>query len=156
MSRAIKTPRGNPLQEPATRTLLLTIGVVGVVILAMNSWSHVLFLALALVPAAAAGFLERKGPRVAAPAIVTLTLATVIPLIFGAVSNEGRVLLTNPAAWSFVGASILTAVAIFLLLPASSVWLDDMQAEARLKKLRQQQDLLEKDWGPEVRAKIDN
>jgi hypothetical protein len=141
-------------QRPPIRIAAMLAAFGSLLIMASSSGSALLFAGFALFPSVIAAFLERRGQRIATAAIGTITFATILPILFGGLSNS-RNLLASASAWSFVGAAVLAGVALYLLLPVGAVWLDDFRAEGRLRKLRQEQDTLERDWGPEVRAKVE-
>lgn len=151
----MKAKRTGKFVTVARRLLVAGLTIAFLVTIATQSMSYLPFIALALVPAAVAAWFERTGERAASTAIASMTVATLLPQLFGAINAEGRDLLYNPAAWSFICAAVLSGIAVYLLLPAATVWLDDRRADRRLKKLRQMQDDLERDWGPEVRANLD-
>jgi uncharacterized OsmC-like protein len=78
-------------------------------------------------------------------------MSTVIPLILGAIaSGSERDLLRNPAAWMFVAVAACIGIGIYLMLPVLAVWVEDMRANARLRKMRERQQALAADWGPEI------
>ena len=110
-----------------------------------------MFLVLATLPIVAASLLERPGQRQATVSVAALTMSTVIPLILGAIaSGSERDLLRSPTAWTFVVTSACIGFGIYLMLPVLAVWVEDMRANARLRKLRERQQALAADWGPEV------
>ncbi len=132
----------------------VAMGLIGIgllIVVAMSSISYLLFIAIALVPAIAALLLDRPGQRQATTSVAAMTLATVIPLVLGAIaSGSVRNLLGSSVAWTFVGAAAGTGFALYFLMPAASSWMADMRASARLRAIRERQQALEKDWGPEV------
>jgi len=142
------------LQRPPVRIAAVLAGFGCLLIVASSSGSSLLFAGLALCPTLVAAFFEKPGQRIATAAIGTLTFATILPMLFGGLSNS-RNLFGSASAWSFVGAAVLAGIALYLLFPIGAVWLDDYRSEARLRKLRQEQDALDRDWGPEVRAKVE-
>jgi 4-hydroxybenzoate polyprenyltransferase len=134
----------------AIGTILLSIGLI-----ASSSFSYVVFILLALVPMIAAALLEKRGNRSATICIGSLTLATVLPIVLGAIADGGsRSLINSATAWIFVAGAVCGGIAIYFVLPTMSVMLDDMRAAARLRELRKRQEALERDWGQEVRSTI--
>ena len=126
---------------------LALFGLVGT-----RSLNYLAFVALALGPTVAAAILERPGQRAATISLGSLTMATLLPLVMGAIANGSkRDLLTNLTAWSFVAGAVVGGLAIYFILPAATVWVDDMRAQARLRDIRTRQAALERDWGVEVR-----
>lgn len=118
-----------------------------------RSIGYLAFVALALGPTIAAAILERPGQRVATISLGSLTTATLLPLVMGAIANGAkRDLLTSLAAWTFVCGAVLGGLAIYFILPAATVWIDDLRASARLRDVRSRQAALEREWGPEVRS----
>lgn len=133
------------------RAALILIGIGLLIVIAASSVSYLLFVAAAMMPTIAAAIMERRGQRQMAISVGALTLATVIPLVVGAIATGSqRKLLTSSTAWTFVGVAAAAGFAIYFLMPTVNVWFDDMKAQARLKALRERQIQLEKDWGPEV------
>jgi hypothetical protein len=123
----------------------------GLTVIAASAFSYLVFLILATVPMLAATFLERPGQRQATTSVGALTMATVIPLILGAIATGSeRDLLRSPTAWTFVAAAAVIGAGIYFLMPIAAVWFEDMQANGRLRKLRERQNALAADWGPEV------
>jgi len=126
------------------------------VLLAMigtRSLSYLGFVALALMPTFAAAIVERAGQRSATISIGSMTVATLMPLVMGAIANgSSRDLLTSSGAWLFVGGAVAGGAAIYFVMPMATVLLEDMRANARLRELRTRQAQLEQHWGPEVRS----
>jgi hypothetical protein len=138
------------------RAIVALVAVVLLAFVALSSLSYLLFIAVALVPAAALAALERQGQRQATISVGSLTAATVAPLVIGAIAGGSRRdLLASAEAWAFVGTAAVAGFAIYLALPAVAVWIADLRADTRLRKLRERQQALEKDWGPEIRAPSD-
>lgn len=134
------------------RTIVALCAAVLLAFVALSSLSYLLFIVVALVPAAALAVLERQGQRQATISVGSLTAATVAPLVIGAIAGGSRRdLLGSAEAWTFVGAAAAAGFAIYLALPAVAVWIADLRADTRLRKLRERQQALEKDWGPEIR-----
>jgi 4-hydroxybenzoate polyprenyltransferase len=130
--------------------ILLSIGLI-----ASSSFSYVVFVLLALVPMAAAALLEKRGNRSATICIGSLTLATVLPIVMGAIADGGtRSLISSGTVWIFVAGAVCGGIAIYFVLPTISLIMDDMRAKARLRELRKAQEALERDWGEEVRSTI--
>jgi hypothetical protein len=118
-----------------------------------RSVEYLAFVAIALGPTCAAALLERPGRRAATISMGSMTVATLLPLVMGAIAGGSRRnLLTSLPAWTFVGGAVLGGLAIYLLLPAVTVWIDDMKSSKRLREIRERQALLERDWGVEVRS----
>jgi len=118
-----------------------------------RSVEYLAFVAIALGPTCAAALLERPGQRAATISMGSMTVATLLPLVMGAIAGGARRnLLTSLSAWTFVGGAVLGGLAIYLLLPAVTVWIDDMKSSKRLREIRDRQALLERDWGAEVRG----
>ncbi|MBV8537602.1 MAG: hypothetical protein JO128_18545 [Alphaproteobacteria bacterium] len=118
-----------------------------------RSIEYLAFVAIALGPTCAAALLEKPGQRSATISMGSMTVATLLPLVMGAIAGGARRnLLTSLTAWTFVGGAVLGALAIYLLLPAVTVWVDDMKSSKRLREIRDRQALLERDFGPEVRG----
>lgn len=133
------------------RAALTLIGVGLIIVVAVSSFSYLVFVAAALMPTIGAAIMERRGQRQMAISVGALTLATVIPLVIGAIATGSqRNLLGSSTAWTFVGLAAAAGFAIYFLMPVANVWIDDMRSQARLKALRERQQQLEKDWGPEV------
>jgi 4-hydroxybenzoate polyprenyltransferase len=129
--------------------------LLGIGLIASSSFSYVAFVFLSLVPMAAAAVLEKRGNRSATICIGALTLATVLPIVVGAIAEGGsRSLITSMTAWTYVAAAVFGGVAIYFVLPTMSIFMDDMRATARVRELRKRQEILERDWGPEVRSTI--
>jgi MFS family permease len=134
------------------RLITAVLGVALFGLIGTRSLSYLAFVALALGPTLAAAILERPGQRVATISLCSLTVATLLPLVMGAIANGARRdLLTSATAWMFVGGAVLGALAIYFVLPAATVWIDDLRATARLRDIRARQAALERDWGAEVR-----
>ncbi|HEX9462959.1 MAG TPA: hypothetical protein VGB82_10210 [Alphaproteobacteria bacterium] len=132
----------------AVGVLLVLFGLIGT-----KSVGYLGFVGLALLPTLAAAIVEKPGRRSATVSIGSMTVATLFPLVLGAIANGGsRNLLTSLEAWTFVGCAVLGGAAIYIAMPAAAVWLDDMRATSRLRDLRARQDKLEHDWGPNIRA----
>jgi hypothetical protein len=132
----------------AAGVALVLFGLIGT-----KSLGYLGFVALALLPTLAAGIFEKPGRRSATVSIGSMTVATLFPLVLGAIANGGsRNLLTSLEAWTFVGCAVLGGAAIYVAMPAVAVWLDDMRATQRLRELRARQDKLEHDWGAEIRT----
>jgi hypothetical protein len=146
-----------PMNVPAQRAgvngraAIAAILIGGLIVIAASAISYLIFLILATAPAIAASFLERPGQRQATTSVGALTMATVIPLILGAIATgSDRDLLRSPTAWTFVAAAAAAGIAIYFALPILAVWLEDMRAAARLRKMRERQKELVNDWGAEV------
>jgi hypothetical protein len=148
MNASASSARGN------ARLIVVLVTMIMLAVIAISAFSYLLFVVIALAPAAALAVLERPGQRQATISVGSLTAATVAPLVIGAIAGGSRRdLLASAEAWSFVGAAALAGIAIYLVLPAIAVWIADLRADARLRKLRERQMALEKDWGPEIRSK---
>jgi hypothetical protein len=133
------------------RAALSLIGFGLVIVIAASSISYLVFVAAALMPTLAAAIMEKRGQRQMAISVGALTLATVIPLVIGAIATGSqRDLLSSSTAWTFVGIAAVAGFAIYFFMPIANVWFDDMKTQARLRALRERQQQLEKDWGPEV------
>ncbi len=133
------------------RAAIAAILLGGLIVIATSAISYLIFLMLATVPIFAASFLERPGQRQATTSVGALTMSTVIPLILGAIANGSeRDLLRSPTAWMFVGVAAAIGVGIYFLMPVVAVWFEDMQANTKLRKMRERQQALTTDWGPEV------
>lgn len=146
-----------PAHMPASRNqmngraALAAILIGGLIVIAASAISYLIFLLLAAVPAIAASFIERPGQRQATTTVGVLTMATAIPLILGAIATGSeRELLRSPSAWTFVAVASIAGFVIYLALPMIAVWMEDMRANARLRRMRERQQELIKDWGPEV------
>ena len=140
--------------DSAASLLALVVISIGF-ILGVYSLHMLCFVVLALLPAAAAGLIEPPGQRAATISIASLTAATVLPLVLGAMTAQiHRDLLTSGTAWSYVGGAVLGGLAIFLCLPAGTAWREDRRAKRRIQALRQRQQEIEQDWGPEVRTTV--
>jgi hypothetical protein len=149
--KAIKARMTAAQAAANARAALTLIGVGLVIVVAVSSFSYLVFVAAALMPTIGAAIMERRGQRQMTISVGALTLATVIPLVIGAIATGShRNLLGSSAAWTFVGLAAAAGFAIYFLMPVANVWIDDMRAQARLKALRERQQQLEKDWGPEV------
>lgn len=147
MNVSASSPRSN------ARVIAVVAVIAMMAVIAVSAFSYLLFVIVALAPAAALGVLERPGQRQATISVGSLTAATVAPLVIGAIAGGSRRdLLASAEAWSFVGAAALAGFAIYLVLPAVAVWIADLRADTRLRKLRERQTALEKDWGPEIRT----
>jgi len=145
--RATHSVRANGRLLAAGITIVL-LGMIGT-----RSLSYLGFVALALLPTFAAALLEKPGQRSATISVGSMTVATLMPLVMGAIANgSNRDLLTSGTAWLFIGASVLGGAAIYFAMPMAAVWIDDMRATARLRELRNRQAQLEQHWGPEVRS----
>jgi len=132
----------------AAGVAIVLFGLIGT-----RSVEYLAFVAIALGPTCAAALLERPGQRAATISMGSMTVATLLPLVMGAIAGGARRnLLTSLPAWTFVGGAVLGGLAIYLLLPAVTVWIDDMKSSKRLREVRDRQALLERDWGPEVRG----
>lgn len=133
------------------RAAIAVIVLGGLIIIAASAFSYLVFLILATMPIFAASLLERPGQRQATVSVAALTMSTVIPLILGAIATGSeRDLLRSSTAWMFVAAAAVIGIGIYFLLPVAAVWIEDMQSGARLRKLRERQQALIADWGPEV------
>lgn len=122
-----------------------------------RSLDYLAFVALALGPTLAAAILERPGQRAATISLGSMTVATLLPLVMGAIAGGARrELLMSLTPWLFVGGAVLGGIAIYLILPAATVWVDDMKSTARLRDIRARQAALERDWGIEVRGDTSN
>jgi len=146
-----------PIPMPAARSQMngrIAIAVIligGLIVIAASAISYLIFLLLAMLPAATASFLERPGQRQATTSVGTLTMATVIPLILGAIATgSDRDLLRSSTAWTFVAAGAVIGIGIYFALPMIAVWMEDMRASTRLRKMRERQTQLVNDWGAEV------
>ena len=152
--RASLRPRASHSQLRASGRLIAagvviaTFGLIGT-----RSIDYLAFVALALGPTFAAAILEKPGQRSATISMGSMTVATLLPLVMGAIAGGARRdLLTNLTAWTFVAGAVLGGLAIYLLLPAATVWVDDMKSNARLRDVRAKQAALERAFGPEVRT----
>lgn len=146
--------RRDPSTESAGSLLALVVLGFGVM-LGMYSFDYLSFVVLALLPSAAAAIIEPRGQRAAAISIASLTAATVLPLVLGAMTaGIHRNLLTSQAAWSYVGGAVLAGLAIFLCLPAGTAWREDRRAKRRIRALRKRQEEIEEEWGSEVRTTV--
>jgi len=133
------------------RAAIAAVVLGGLIVIAASALSYLVFLVLATLPIVAASLLERPGQRQATVSVAALTMSTVIPLILGAIaSGSERDLLRSPTAWTFVVTAACVGFGIYLMLPVLAVWVEDMRANARLRKLRERQQALAADWGPEV------
>lgn len=131
----------------AAGLIVALLGLVGA-----RSIEYLGFIALALMPTLAAAIIERAGQRVATVSIGSMTVATLLPLVMGAIAKGAhRDLLTSLPAWTFVGGAVVGGIAIYFALPAASVWIDSARATGRLRDIRAKQAQLERDWGAEVR-----
>ncbi len=133
------------------RAAIAAIVLGGMIVIAASAFSYLIFLALATLPIFAASLLERPGQRQATTSVGALTMSTVIPLILGAIATgSDRDLLRSSTAWMFVGLAACIGVGIYFMLPLLAVWVEDMRANTRLRKMRERQQALATDWGPEV------
>lgn len=147
MNVSASSARGNARLIVALSVIIL------LAVAAVAAFSYLIFIVIALAPAAALAVLERPGQRQATISVGSLTAATVAPLVIGAIAGGSRRdLIASAEAWGFVGAAALAGFTIYLALPAIAVWLADLRADARLRKLRDRQTALEKDWGTEIRS----
>lgn len=145
--------RRNPTDSAAGLLAMMVLGVA--FILGLYSLHMLYFVLLALLPAATAAIIEPRGQRAATIAIASLTAATVLPLVLDSMmTGTHRDLLTSGAAWSYVGGAVLAGLAIFLCLPAGTAWREDRRAKRRVQVLRQRQQEIEEEWGPEVRTTV--
>jgi len=136
---------------------MIAVGVAFAVfaLLGTRSLSYLAFAAIALAPTFAAAIIEKPGRRSATISIGSLTVATLMPLILGAIANGStRNLLSSGTAWTFIAGAVVGGIAIYFVLPTATLLLDDMRANARLRALRAQQGKLEQDWGTEVRGTV--
>ena len=132
----------------AAAIMIVLLGMIGT-----RSLGYLAFVAIALMPTFAAALLEKTGQRSATISIGSMTAATLMPLVMGAIANgSSRDLLTSSQAWLFVAGAVLGGAAIYFAMPAATVVLEAMRARARLRELRDRQALLEQHWGPEVRS----
>ena len=152
--RTFRPPRASPSQLRASGRLIAAgVAIVLFGLIGTRSVGYLAFVAIALGPTFAAAILEKPGQRSATISMGSMTVATLLPLVMGAIANGAqRNLLMSLSAWMFVGGAVLGALAIYLLLPAVTVWIDDMKSSARLRDVRAKQAALEKDFGPEVRG----
>lgn len=147
MNVSVSSSRGN------LRMLVALMAIALLVVVALSSVTYLLFVIMALAPAIALSILEKPGHRQATISVGSLTAATVAPLVIGAIAGGSRRdLLGSAEAWTFVGIAAAAGFAVYLVLPAVAVWIADIQADARLRKLRERQAALEKDWGTEIRG----
>jgi MFS family permease len=143
----VSAPRVNANGRAAIAAILLG----GLIVIATSAMSYLVFLALATVPAFTASLLERPGRRQATASVGALTMATALPLILGAIATGSeRDLLRSSTAWLFVAAAAVIGIGIYFMLPILAVWVEDMRASARLRKMRERQQALVNDWGAEV------
>jgi hypothetical protein len=152
--RTFRPPRATPSQLRASGRLIaagVLIALCGLI--GTRSIGYLAFVAIALGPTCAAAILEKPGQRAATISMGSMTVATLMPLVMGAIAGGARRnLLTSLTAWTFVGGAVLGGLAIYLLLPAITVWVDDMKSSKRLREVRDRQAMLERDWGAEVRG----
>jgi len=130
--------------------VMVTAGLIFV--LGLHSMNYLYFVALALLPSAAAAVVEPAGQRTATISISAMTAATVVPLVLNAITNHRADLLTRMNAWAFVGAAVAGGIGIFLALPAGLAWREDRRTKTQIRELRQRQEKLETEWGAEVRT----
>jgi uncharacterized membrane protein len=130
--------------------VMVTVGLIFV--LGLHSMNYLYFVALALLPAAAAAVIEPAGQRTATISIAALTAATVVPLVLNAITNHRPDLLTRMNAWVFVGVAIAGGIGIFLALPAGLAWREDRRTKTQIRELRRRQEKLEEEWGTEIRT----
>ncbi len=143
---------GHPQLRASGRLIAAGIVVALFGLIGTRSLNYLAFVGLALGPTFAAAILERPGQRTATISLGSMTVATLLPLVMGAIANGARrELLTNLTAWTFVGGAVIGGLAIYFILPAATVWVDDMRSSARLRDIRARQARLEQDWGVEVR-----
>jgi hypothetical protein len=133
-------------------SLVVTVTVGLILVLGLHSMNYLYFVALALLPSAAAAVIEPAGQRTATISIAALTAATVVPLVLNAITSHRPNLLTHLTAWAFVGAAVAGGVGIFLALPAGLAWREDRRTKTQIRELRQRQEKLEAEWGAEVRT----
>jgi len=150
--RAFRTAHHSQLRASG-RLIAAGVAIALFGLIGTRSVDYLAFVAIALGPTCAAAILERPGQRAATISMGSMTVATLLPLVMGAIANGARRnLLTSLSAWTFVGGAVLGGLAIYLLLPAVTVWVDDMKSSRRLRDVRDRQALLERDWGVEVRT----
>jgi hypothetical protein len=141
------------MKQPAqTSGIVVICAVALLMLLALYSMNYVYFVALALLPAAAAAVIEPAGQRTATISIASMTAATVLPLVLNGITNHRPDLLMRMSAWGFVGTAVLGGVAIFLVLPAGIAWREDRRTKTAIGELRRRQEKLETEWGNEVRT----
>lgn len=133
------------------RAAIAAIVLGGLIVIAASAFSYLVFLMLATAPIVAASMLERPGQRQATVSVAALTMSTVIPLILGAIATgSDRDLLRSPTAWMFVATAAILGAGIYFMLPVVAVWFEDMRAGTKLRKMRERQQALIADWGPEI------
>ncbi len=135
-----------------TSSIVVLCAVALLLLLAMYSMNYLYFVALALLPSAAAAVIEPVGQRTATISIASMTAATIIPLVLNGITNHRPDLLMRMSAWAFVGGAVIGGIAIFLALPAGIAWREDRRTKTAIKELRRRQEKLETEWGPEVRT----
>ena len=137
-------------------TSVLVIAVLAVVaVVAANSLAYLAFAAFAMVPTVLVAAIERRGHRSATIAVGSMTTATIMPQIFGAIAHGStRDLLTSLEAWIFVAGAVAGGMAIYLVMPTATVWVDDWRTSTRLREMRRRQAELERLWGPEVKSPV--
>src|SRR3954466_8038734 len=107
------------MKQPGQSTGIIVLCAVALLmLLALYSMNYVYFVALALLPSAAAAVIEPAGQRPATISITSMTAATVLPLVLNGITNHRPDLLMRVSAWGFVGCAVLGGVVIFLVLPA--------------------------------------
>ena len=135
------------------RTLAAGVALVLIAMVGTRSLTYLSFVTLALLPTLAAAIMEKPGYRSATVSVGSMTIATLFPLVLGAIAHGGtRNLLASVEAWTFVGFAVAGGIAIYFVMPAALVWFDDMRAAARLREIKSRQEQLERDWGPDVRS----
>ncbi len=139
------------------RLIVAGVGIAVFGLLGTRSLGYLAFVVLALMPTFAAAILEKRGQRAATISIGSMTVATLLPLVLGAIANgSSRDLLHSGSAWTFVAGAVLGGAAIYFVLPTMTVWMEESKAQSRLRHLRERQQKLEKDWGTEVRTNVAN
>lgn len=137
--------------SPNGRAAIAAILLGGLIVIAASAVSYLIFLVLAMLPIFAASLLERPGQRQATTSVGALTMSTVIPLILGAIATgSDRDLLRSPTAWTFVALAAVIGIGIYFMLPVIAVWFEDARANTKLRKMRDRQQALIADWGPEI------
>jgi hypothetical protein len=146
--------------RPANNSASMRMIGMGVVLalcglLGTRSLSYLAFAGIALAPAICAAIIEKPGQRAATISIGSMTTATLVPLILGAIANgSSRDLLGSPRAWTFIAGAVLGGIGIYFVLPTITIMIDDSRAARRLRELQERQQKLEQDWGAEVRTNL--
>jgi hypothetical protein len=146
---SIRDPQTQKVGCLAAGAIVAMIGGIA----SFSSVTHLYFMVVAMAPTIALAIIERPGNRVATTSVGALTAATVLPLLFGAMTREPkRELFDNATAWAFVGVAVSAGILIYVLLPVSAGLFHDQRLRARRRLLRDRQEALEEEWGAEVRS----